>query len=251
MKFQFASDLHIEYKNNEIPFANDYIIPKADILILAGDIGSLYKLSQLKGFLAQLCVLFKFVLYIPGNHEYYRIEGQEPVSMNILNDRLYSLEKDLDNLFILNEAIVQIENVCIVGTTLWSKPLVKYIPTSLAQIKDFKIYDYQKLHFSNLNFITKKIEYCKNNNLKLLVVTHHCPTYDVVGKRKKNHKYVSLYASNLDYLLKKDKVHTWICGHVHRNFNYYTKEGTHLVGNQRGKPRDNIRDYRKDMIVDI
>ena len=42
--FQLASDLHIEYQNNRVN-AFDFITPTADILILAGDIGSLYKID--------------------------------------------------------------------------------------------------------------------------------------------------------------------------------------------------------------
>jgi len=67
-KFQIVSDLHIEYRNDEIPDPLSLITPTADNLILAGDIGSLYKFNQLKGFLQNLCKYFKNVLYVPGNH---------------------------------------------------------------------------------------------------------------------------------------------------------------------------------------
>ena len=40
---QIASDLHIEFKNDDVPDPLNYITPTANILILAGDIGSLYK----------------------------------------------------------------------------------------------------------------------------------------------------------------------------------------------------------------
>jgi UDP-2,3-diacylglucosamine pyrophosphatase LpxH len=68
---------------------------------------------------------------------------------------------------------------------------------------------------------------------------------------KKRDRYVSLYFSNLDNLLTKEKVHTWICGHIHQNFDYITNGGTRLVGNQYGKPRDNIDDYSKEFLVKI
>ena len=44
MTIQIASDLHIEYKNDLVPDPLNYLIPSADILILAGDIGSFYKI---------------------------------------------------------------------------------------------------------------------------------------------------------------------------------------------------------------
>ena len=52
-------------------------------------------------------------------------------------------------------------------------------------------------------------------------------------------------------LLRKDKVRTWICGHIHQNFDYITNGGTRLVGNQYGKPRDNVDDYSKEFVVKI
>ena len=64
VELQIASDLHIEYKNDDIPDPLDYITPNADILILAGDIGSLYKINQLEGFLIKICQYFKYVIYV-------------------------------------------------------------------------------------------------------------------------------------------------------------------------------------------
>ena len=110
---------------------------------------------------------------------------------------------------------------------------------------------YEKKFNNDLNYINKMIEYCGKNNLKLVVATHYCPTYDVINDEKMRDKYVSLYVSNLDYLLTKEKIHTWICGHIHSNFNIISKNGTRVVGNQFGKPRDNITDYSKELIINI
>ena len=73
MKLQLASDLHLEYSDSDIP---NLIIPEGDILVLAGDIGSLYNLKQLKSFFNYYCkkkykimillitVTKSFILYI-------------------------------------------------------------------------------------------------------------------------------------------------------------------------------------------
>ena len=58
VRVQIVSDLHIEYKNDNIPDTDSIIEPNADILILAGDIGSLYKAEQLYGFLENICKKF-------------------------------------------------------------------------------------------------------------------------------------------------------------------------------------------------
>ena len=56
MSIQIASDLHLECLNN-----NEYenlITPTAPILVLAGDIGNLYKFKQLQNFIQWCCEKF-------------------------------------------------------------------------------------------------------------------------------------------------------------------------------------------------
>jgi hypothetical protein len=57
--------------------------------------------------------------------------------------------------------------------------------------------------------------------------------------------------SDLDYLLNFNKINTWICGHVHKNFDFISDEGTRIIGNQKGKPKDKIIDFIKNCIVKI
>lgn len=265
LSFQIVSDLHIEYKNNNIPNPLNYIKPVSQILVLAGDIGSLYKFEQLRGFLKKLCIHFEYVLYVPGNHEFYMqhdYEDNTPLSLDVLLDRLLSIENEIDNLYVLNRRSIILNNICITGCTLWSKSEVK-IPKFIVRIHGMTTEIYNKKHYNDLKYINKMIEHCQKNNLKLIVITHHCPSFNIMentykmlneyGREniKKRDRYVSLYFSKLDGLLKKEKVHTWICGHIHQNFDYITNGGTRLVGNQYGKPRDNIDDYSKEFVVKI
>jgi predicted phosphohydrolase len=247
--FQIVSDLHIEYKKDDVPDPLTLITPSADILILAGDIGSLYKYEQLKTFLVNLCKYFKIVLYIPGNHEYYITHNYCPQNMDSLLNRLNQLENSIENLYVLNRSSVQIEDICIVGCTLWSEPYVP-LPKFIVRVHGMNTSMYRQLHREDLKYIKRMIKYCQKKNKKLLVVTHHCPTYSVITTtKKKNDKYVSLYASNLDYLLNSNMVNTWVSGHIHINFDLITDGGTHLVGNQKGKPKDRIKDYNKNFVI--
>ena len=250
-KFQIVSDLHIEYKTNEVPDPLSLITPSADILILAGDIGSFYQYDQLKTFLVNLCPHFKVVIYVPGNHEYYKIQDYKSQKMTCLLQNFIGMEKIIDNLYILDRSSAQINDVCIVGCTLWSEPKIN-IPKFIVRISGMNTEVYSQKHYGDLSYIKKMIKYCQKKKKKLLVVTHHCPTYSVIKTKKKfNDKYISLYASDLDYLLEKEKVHTWVAGHIHSNFDMITEGGTHLVGNQRGKPKDHITDYNKSMVINI
>lgn len=247
--FQIVSDLHIEvYDDNNInPL--EYITPSADILILAGDIGSLYKFEQLFNFIKNIAEYFKYVLYVPGNHEYYMINNYEPLDFKTLELRLNLLKK-IHNLIVLNQESVIVEDICIVGCTLWSKPYCK-VPNFIVRIKDFNTQIYTNKYTKDLNYIKYMINYCKNKKYKLLVITHYPPTYLTLQNAKKRDKFLSLYANHLDYLLNNNTIHTWICGHTHHNFDFKSNHGTRVVSNQKGKPKDKIIDYNKKFLLKL
>ena len=72
MKMQYLSDLHIElmHKNN-FKILCYKIVPKCDILVLAGDIGNPLH-QNYKSFLQLVGDKFKKVFLVMGNHEYYK-----------------------------------------------------------------------------------------------------------------------------------------------------------------------------------
>ena len=245
--YQIVSDLHIEYKNDNDLNPLDFITPTADILILAGDIGSLYKFNQLKTFLEKICPHFKTTLYVPGNHEFYHQDGYEHQDFYFLTNKLFSLEDNINNLYILQQSYITLEDICIVGCTLWSHSKI-IIPKYIVRIRDMNTTIYNEKHLSDLEYIKKMIEWSKNNNKKLVVVTHHCPTSKVLNVNTKKDKFKSLYVSDLDSIIKKENIHTWICGHIHQNFDFEI-EGTRIVGNQRGKPKDRITDFSKSFTM--
>ena len=102
MKLHVLSDLHIEFGNFEIPVTN------ADVVILAGDIhvgtkGIEWATEAIKGI---------DVIYIIGNHEYYR--GALPK----LTDKINSISKHT-NVHVLENDAITIGNVKFLGCTLW------------------------------------------------------------------------------------------------------------------------------------
>lgn len=248
LRIQIASDLHIEYKNNDIHDIFDFITPSADILVLAGDIGSLYKINQLKTFLQDICKHFIHVFYIPGNHEWYTVPGVQQLPMSILERRLVELENNIDNLRVLNRSSVLIGDLCIAGCTLWSKPQCE-VPRFLVRINGINTRLYNHLHNVDLQYTENIINYCKDNKHRLLMITHHPPTLKALDGSKKRKKYRSLYATDLDYLLDKNNVDTWVCGHVHKNFDFVSDMGCRVIGNQKGKPKDKITDFNKNLVI--
>mgnify|MGYP001381916685 CR=1 FL=1 len=226
-KFQIISDTHIEFLN-EIDI-NDFIIPEADYLILAGDIGSIYKLTQLKKFLIDLSNLFKYIIYIPGNNEYYNIDTIEKKSFSQLNDILNNL--NISNLKILNRNHIIIDDICIIGCILWSF-IKKKLPNDLIKIHDITIQKYNQMHIKDVYYIQNCLNFYKNSKLKFLVITHYPPI--PIKKQRKNDNLSCFYKNELQHLIKNNNIHTWVCGHIHYNFDFYMKN-TRIIGNQKGK----------------
>jgi hypothetical protein len=245
---QIVSDIHIEYQNDGHVDPLSLITPSADILILAGDIGSLYKYDQLHSFIDGIVPYFKHVLYVPGNHEYYVPPNYSPIEMGSLKDNLKKLNESWVNFNVIDRGSVQIGDLCIVGATLWSD-INCDLPKFIVRIHQMTTDIYHNMFIDDVNYIEQMVVYCKEKKLKMMCVTHHPPTYRVLESVKKRGKYISLYASDLDRLLNKDDIQTWICGHVHSNFDFVTDGGCRVVGNQKGKPRDKITDFSHALVI--
>jgi predicted phosphodiesterase len=246
--FQILSDIHIETR----PYINidKLLYPSADVLILAGDIGRIHKIKELEAFIKAMCAKFDLVVYILGNHEYYNEKKYSPKTIEQLFSDAKKMEKKMQNLKILNRNSIIIEDICISGCTLWSN--IEIDPSNILRINNITKQQYLDMHNKDLNYIKTMINYCKNKKLKLLVVTHHCPTFLYQNRKSiKNDLLKSLYCSNLDYLLDKEKIHTWICGHVHINFDVITENGTRLVSNQKGKYKEYIKNFNYTKVINI
>jgi predicted phosphohydrolase len=244
---QIVSDLHIECIDDNHVNPLKYITPTAKILILAGDIGSLYKPIQLQNFIKLLSPHFNIILYIPGNHEYYMINNYDKLTFTNLENRLEKIGNSIQNLHILNRDSIRIGNLCIAGCTLWTKPECQ-VPNYIVRVYQMDTNIYYRQHNKDLKYVSQIMNYCNINSYKLLMVTHHPPSLKVLDLSKKR-KFPSLYSNNLDHLLIKEKVQTWVCGHTHGNFDFISDLGCRIVSNQLGKHKDNITNYKKDFTI--
>ncbi len=118
MRIQLLSDLHLEVHPHFVPEP----APTANVLVLAGDIGSYQTGSQLNGphfGLERFSPLPQFagwptpVLLVPGNHEY---DAQD---FDVAHARLRASCEALGISWLEQETVV-LDNVRFVGTTLWS-----------------------------------------------------------------------------------------------------------------------------------
>lgn len=252
MKFQIASDLHIEYKNEKCVNPFKYITPSAEYLILAGDIGSLYNPLQLYIFLKKLSPFYKAIFFTPGNHEYYRLDSNTHLSLANLEKRMKQMEEIIPNLFLLDKQTYYFpkQNFCLTGATLWSRIRGgSTIPAYIVKIRDFNTRRYNERHTKELNYLIDCARYCNGKKIKLVAVTHHCPSKIMVKDKKTNFK--ELYATDLNHILHKKYFDCWIFGHIHKNFDTLSPGKTRLVSNQLGKPKDGIKDYDPKFTINL
>ncbi len=120
LRIQVASDLHLERYPDFTPQA----APEADVLVLAGDIGSYQPGSLLASEATADFALTRFspkrpgspwrrVLFVPGNHEYDSLE------LPPTREKLRGLCVELGIIWLDREVVV-IDGVRFLGTTLWS-----------------------------------------------------------------------------------------------------------------------------------
>ena len=117
MKIRYYSDLHIDpqwFLPFDPPVLDD---DHETTLVLAGDIAEYKHVSE---FVLDMSKRFKYVVYVMGNHEFYRTSITRAIpkikgKITQLNDNKYP-----DNIHILEDEYVILDGVAFIGATLWA-----------------------------------------------------------------------------------------------------------------------------------
>lgn len=243
MKIRIVSDLHVEYSymaniqlQNQIPRNRT---EAEQVLVLAGDVCQFNKMHLLEEFLEYQSKIFKAIVYISGNHEYY--------GGNLSDDaKVKEMCGKYANIHYLNRDIVTIDGVNFIGTTLWSDHSVaNYIQraTTSMYMNDFKLIrqgsglftiDHATKEFKkNVEFINKSL--MKHVGEINVVLTHHAPSALSIHDRFKGDSINHGFYSDLEYLMHKYSPKLWIHGHMHNAFDYMVGD-TRVICNPRGYP---------------
>lgn len=234
MKFQYCSDLHLEFSENRKWLAQHPIIPSADILLLAGDILLLSQLDSHSNFLDFVADSFEKVYWIPGNHEYYGYDiAHKPASFN---------EKIRSNVHLINNQHIRHENVNLIFTTLWSHISQMNEGLIKRSMSDFDVIyhngrrlmpaKFTELHQECLSFLETTFKVTAGQ--PSVVVTHHVPTLLNYPKQYINSPINEGFAVELFDVIEQSKADYWIYGHHHANGPSFQIGQTSLVTNQLG-----------------
>jgi predicted phosphodiesterase len=202
LKIQAFSDAHLERTDKEY-FLRDFILKDLDILIIAGDLCPAASYSSTAKYLSKKA---KHVIYVPGNHDYYRS------NFEMVNSMFKIVKKNYNNFHILLNEVIEIEGLKFAGTTLWFKddPLNIFYEKQLSDfglIQEFKKYVYEE-NKKALNFL----ENLQNVDF---VITHHLPSEMCVAEQYKGDPLNRFFVCEVSHLIKKISPKYWIFGHTH------------------------------------
>ena len=274
MKIDLVSDVHLEFN-----YWNPVNPNNSDVLIMAGDIILIKDFPDFSLFFDTVCKLYKHVVYVVGNHEYYYGDFQESLP------KLRKYTSHISNLYILEKESIKIDDVVFIGGTMWTD-CNKEDPITMMQLsynmsdyrlttngysnepfyssynsnpvdsgyyrggtsKKFRPEDTVKDHKKFISFLQTELDKY-NEDDTVVVVTHHAPSYQSVpDKYKHEFELNGGYASNIDYLIyDKPYIKYWVHGHMHEPVNYCIGD-TNILSNPRGyvpqeRPIDLITPY--------
>lgn len=244
---QLISDIHLEMYNHGAPQFIQFVkkVPQADYLALLGDIGT--PEDPLLGEFLQWCSQqWKFVFWIPGNHEYYNYSrGPFKDKKEKLLD-LRAVVAPYPNVLLLHRNTYTIGNVRILGCTLWSHIPPQDERTALLYMADFRrIYvrgrnarpaDFNHWHEKDMLWLTKQLEIAHNEKKMVLVLTHHIPSFQLIHPKYREYPINSCFATNLEHLFHSP-LHGWFCGHTHTSQDQVI-DGVHCCLNPYGYPTE-------------
>ncbi len=234
MKIQYCSDLHLEFLDNRKWILENPIIPKGDILILAGDITLFKEIHQHEKFFDYLSSHFEHTFWIPGNHEYYNSD---------ISNRSGSFEEKIrDNVTLLNNTVKTINGVRLVFSTLWSHISLAKQTIIEQSLSDFRVIRknekrltaeaYNQLHLESRLFLEQALQ-TKTNN-PTIVVSHHPPTFVNYPEKYADSEINEAFGTELSSLIENSSIDYWIYGHHHCNVDAFSIGRTKLITNQLG-----------------
>jgi predicted phosphodiesterase len=205
MNLQILSDLHLEFHGpHELEFIDSLDKAGVDVVVVAGDLCCADFLSYA---IETLCGQYREVVYVTGNHEYYRASAGQ------VHDLLGSLRSALGNFHWLQNSTVELAGVRFAGTTLWFRDDPENVAyeemlSDFQLIRDFKPWVYRE-NARALEFLQTEAP------LADVVVTHHLPSKQSIAPQFENDPLNRFFLCDVDDLIQRAGPALWVHGHTH------------------------------------
>ncbi|MCF8372097.1 MAG: metallophosphoesterase [Bacteroidales bacterium] len=234
MTIQYASDLHLEFPENKVFLKANPLLPKGNVLLLAGDIVPFVVLDKHKDFFSYVSDNFQTTYWIPGNHEYYYYDIS--AKCGTFNENIRS------NVHLINNLTVHLNAIRFIFSTLWSKINISNQWLIERSISDFQVIKnkgdrfsaehFNQQHDENLYFVKQELH--KNYKGKTVVVTHHVPTFLNYPEQYIGDVLNEAFGVELFDLIETNEPNLWIYGHHHSNTPDFLIGKTQMLTNQLG-----------------
>jgi len=235
MRIQYASDLHLEFRENSEFVARNPFKVTGDVLVLAGDTLPLREFDAYKKhrFFDWCADNYRETLLVPGNHEYYRDDiAKYPEAWKL---------KLRDNVTMYENGSVVLDDTEFILSTLWSHIPANRSSKVRAGLNDFhvirsgdgllSVMDYNDLHARDLAFIKESVSASKA--VRKVVVTHHVPSRLLVAPEFADSVLESAFTVDLTEYIEGSGIDLWVYGHSHKSIEK-TIGTTRMVSNQIG-----------------
>lgn len=233
MKVQLLSDLHLEFADYQ------YCPTDADVVVLAGDIN----IGTRGVDWAQQQIKDKPVIYILGNHEYYRQTYPK------LIDKLKH-QAEGSNVFVLENDVLQLDGVNFFGCTLWTDFAVlgdprlagfhcQQVMNDYKKIKRLPSYskmrsmDIAVIHNTSIRWLDEALK--QRKGARNVVISHHGPSLLSVPSYDRQDACIPAYVSDLTPFIAEHQPHFWLHGHLHTSTNHII-DSCRVLCNPKGYP---------------
>ncbi len=232
MKIQICSDLHLEFSKNRDWLKEHPLIPKGDILIIAGDTYYLDREYAELDFIKKAAKDFQSVYLIPGNHEYY---GGFDISTALTP----TYKEIYENVYMVNNQVIELDQIQLIFSTMWSKietnPLeVKQMMPDFYKIKfkeeKFNINHFNDIHEVAMEFLSNAVK----SKTKKVVITHHLPSNECTAEEFNGSVLNEAFCVEKTNFILDHDINFWIYGHSHRNLQDFKIGNTQMITNQFG-----------------
>ena len=253
MKFQYASDLHLEFEENTNFIVSNPLKVMGDILILAGDIHVIGLENFMENpFWDWASKNYKQVIVAYGNHEFYKT-----LDLGTMTDGYkYKIR---DNIYYYYNCVVTIDDIDIIVSTLWSNIKKENEKACEMSVNDFRVIKYNgevlkseafnNEHKKCLEFIKKSMNESKAKTK--IIVTHHTPSDQLTAKEFLGSDVNDAFTVDLTDYIKTCGAKYWIFGHSHRNINKKIG-GTSCLCNQVGYVSSGENEtFKNDKYIEI